>query len=70
MDEAALPHEDHNSKHITLPLCWLWHSWEPWKDKQTGSIVNKGTTLGCYTQQERRCKVCNMLEVRMVQATL
>ena len=47
--------------------CIYSHEWEKWEDKEEGSITNLSTkaSTGICITQERRCKRCNKVELRL-----
>lgn len=45
--------------------CFLWHKWGKWKDVDAGDILREDNSIkGKYIVQERRCEICNKVQLR------
>ena len=60
---------------MTDPRTCFWrHRWSRWEDKQTLVLHGPGlpaeAIIGRSILQERRCERCNMVELRMEEASL
>ena len=59
---------------IELRTCFWRHRWSRWEDKQTLNLRRMEqpaeAIIGRSILQERRCERCNMVELRMEEATI
>ncbi len=60
----SVPVSDDNDRTHCWPFC---HKWTKWQDSEKGTLRSQITTyaVGYFIQQERRCKTCNKVQLRI-----
>lgn len=52
----------------TVGRCWIFHNWGQWADIARGEECLEGRVIGFYVRQERRCKRCGRIQIRIESA--
>lgn len=55
---------------IPFNLCPIKHRWTIWEDRVRGTVMNSVTRqrVGYFIQQDRRCKICKKVDLRILKA--
>jgi len=48
--------------------CWWLHDWGAWIDIREGTRTMDGRVIGFYIRQERHCKRCNRVQIKLENA--